>query len=236
MNQSHVSAVRRDAALRLPAIAGVGYVVVWLTGLAVWMSNVSVSASGREVLAGYRGHQAAAQVQYALVEGVAALALAVVVLALGRAALRRGSARLGTVLLVAGLGAATVSLVQCVLGQELAGSAVPSADASRAQSMLQLIDRLDGVKMLLLALMALVAAVLVRRVQLLPPWLGWTAVALAATLTVSALGYLLLDSGLAAAAAASLPLLLLWICAAGVARGRRIAGTGRGEPAVAWTG
>jgi hypothetical protein len=113
---------------------------------------------------------------------------------------------------------------------------VPSADASRAQSMLQLIDRLDGVKMLLLALMALVAAVLVRRVQLLPPWLGWTAVALAATLIVSALGYLLLDSGLAAAAAASLPLLLLWICSAGVARGRRIAGTGRGEPAVAWTG
>jgi hypothetical protein len=128
-----------------------------------------------------------------------------------------------------------VSLVQCVLGQQLAGSVVPSANASRAGSLLQLIDRLDGVKMILLALMALVTAVLVRRVQLLPSWLGWTAVVLAATLIVSGLGYLLLVSGLAAAAYASLPLLLLWICAAGVALGHRVAETDDGERAVAWT-
>jgi hypothetical protein len=228
--QSHVSggqalsnlraAARRGAGLRLPAVAGVGYVVAWLTGLAVWMSNVDVSATGNEVLAAYHGHQAAAQVQGALVEGVAAIALAVVVLCLGRAALRRAPAPLGTALIVAGLAAAAVSLVQCVLGQQLAGSVVPSANASRAGSLLQLIDRLDGVKMILLALMGLVTAVLVRRVRLLPTWLGWTAVALAAALIVSGLGYLLLNSGLAAAADASLPLLLLWICATGIALGR----------------
>jgi hypothetical protein len=70
------------------------------------MSNVDVSATGNEVPAAYHGHQAAAQVQYALVEGVAAIALAVVVLCLGRAALRRAPAPLGTALIVAGLAAA----------------------------------------------------------------------------------------------------------------------------------
>ena len=61
MNQSRVSggrpsstipaAVRRGSGRRLPAVACVGYVVAWLTGLAVWRSNVDVSATGREVLA-----------------------------------------------------------------------------------------------------------------------------------------------------------------------------------------
>ena len=245
MNQSQVSgarplsavgaALRRGSGLRLPAVAGVGYVGAWLAGLVVWPSNVEVSATGHEVLAAYSGHQAAAQVQYALVEGAAAFALAAVVLCLGRAALRRAPIPLGTALIVAGIGAAAVSLVQCVLGQQLAGSVVPSANASRAGSLLQLIDRLDGVKMILLALMALVTAVLVRRVQLLPPWLGWTAVVLATALIVSGSGYLLLDSGLASAAYASLPLLLFWICAAGVALGRRIAETDGDERAVAWS-
>jgi hypothetical protein len=230
VSQSHVSggrrlpkvraAVRHGPRLRLPAVAGVGYVVAWLTGLAVWMSNVDVSATGSEVLAAYRGHQAAAQVQYVLVEGLAAIALAVVVLCLGRAALGRASAPLAMVVIIAGTGAAAVSLVQCVLGLHLAGSVVASANASRAGSLLQLIDRLDGVKMILLALVALVTAVLVRRVRMLPTWLGWTALALAAALIVSGLGYLLLNSGLAVAADASLPLLLLWICATGIALGQ----------------
>ena len=104
-------------------------------------------------------------------------------------------------------------------GQHLTASVVPSADADGAQSLLQLIDRLDGVKMIFLALMALVAAVLVRRVRLLPPWLGWTAVLLAVALITSGVGYLLLNSALAAGAWVSLPLLLFWICAVGVVLG-----------------
>jgi hypothetical protein len=245
MNQLQVSAGRplstiraadrRGAGLRLPAVAGIAYVVAWLAGLAVWMSNVDVSATGREVLAGYSGHQAAAQVQYALVEGVAALALAAVLLCLGRVALRRAPAPLGMALLIAGMGAVAISLLQCVLGQHLAGSVVPSGSPSRAGSLLQLIDRLDGVKMILLALTALVTVVLVRRVRLLPPGLGWIALMTATALIVSGLGYVLLDSGLAAAASASLPLLLVWICATGIVLGRRSAGTDGHERAVRGT-
>ena len=218
MNQALVG-VRRRADIGLPAMAGAAYVAAWVTGLAVWPSNVDVSASGREVLTAYSGHQALAQVQYALVEGVAALALAVVVISLGSTAIRRTSAGLGAALTFAGLTAVAISLTQCVLGQHLAASVVPSADADRAQSLLQLIDRLDGVKMIVLALMALVAAVLVRRVRLLPPWLGWTAVLLAVALITSGVGYLLLNSALATGAWVSLPLLLFWISAVGVVLG-----------------
>ena len=231
MNQSHVArgsawparsprtAGRRPVGLRLPAVAGAAYVVAWVTGLAVWPSNVDVAAAGREVLAAYRDHQAAAQVQYALVEGVAAVALAAVVLALGAESVRRGSPVLGKLLVVGGLSAAGVSLIQCALGQHLAASVVPSGNAERAGSLLGLIDRLDGAKMLLLALTALVAAVLVRQVRLLPRWLGWSAVLLAVALMVSGLGYLLLNGTLATAASVSLALLLLWVCAAGVVVG-----------------
>jgi hypothetical protein len=220
MNRAEI-VVRRRTDLVLPAVAGAAYVAAWVTGLAVWPSNVDVSSTGREVLAAYSGHQAAAQVQYALVEGVAALALAVVVLCLGDAARRRGSAGLGAALTFAGLCAAVISLTQCVLGQHLAASVVPSSDADGAGSLLHLIDRLDGVKMILLAAMALVAAVLVREVRLLPHWLGWTAVLLALALITSGVGYLLLNSALAAAAYASLPLLLFWIGAVSLALGRQ---------------
>ncbi len=62
----------------------------------------------------------------------------------------------------------------------------------------------DGVPMIVLAPMAPVAAVLVRRVRLLPPWLGWTAVLLAVALITSGVGYLLLNSALATGAWVSL--------------------------------
>jgi hypothetical protein len=42
MSQSYV-AVRRRAAIRLPAVAGAAYVAAWVTGLAVWPSNVAYS-------------------------------------------------------------------------------------------------------------------------------------------------------------------------------------------------
>jgi hypothetical protein len=85
---------------------------------------------------------------------------------------------------------------------------------------MQLIDRLDGVKMIALALMAAAAAVLVRRGCLLPPWLGLTGGVLAVALLTSATGYLLLDGAPASAVMVSGPLLLLFVGSTGVVLGR----------------
>jgi hypothetical protein len=70
------------------AVAGIACATTWVVGLAVWPSNLDVAASNIKVLATYRVHEGAALTQYVLVEGLAAIALAVVVTLLGQAARR----------------------------------------------------------------------------------------------------------------------------------------------------
>jgi hypothetical protein len=72
---------RGRSLITAPAVAGIAYATAWVLGLAVWPSNLGVAASNVNVLAMYRAHQGAALTQYMLVEGVAAIALAVVVIA-----------------------------------------------------------------------------------------------------------------------------------------------------------
>ena len=209
----------RTRLLTAPAVAGVAYLLAWVTGLTVWPSNLDVAASGSQVAAAYTGHQGVAMTQSLLVHGVAAVALAIVVLALGQAARRRDGGPLGPAMVVAGVGAAAVSLLQCALGLLLAGSAVPDGDSGRAGSLLAAINRLDGVKMLALAAMAASGAALVRRTRLLPSWLGYLGALLAVALVVSGIGYLLLSSTLAPTAYVAGLLLLAWVTAAGISLG-----------------
>jgi len=178
-----------------PAVAGIAYATAWVLGLAVWPSNLDVAASHAKVLATYRAHQGAAMTQYMLVEGVAALALAVVVIALGRAARRNEADRLGAVTVVAGLTAVALSLVECALGLLLAGSVAPERETERAGSLFDLINRIDGLKMLALAATAVAGFALVRR-AVLPRSLGYTAALLTVALIASAARYLLLNTTL----------------------------------------
>jgi len=88
---------------RLHSIAGIGFTVSWIAGLMIFSSSTRVNSSGTDVLRGIAGHHTVVALQYLLTEGTAAIALALVVVALGRAA--------GTPWLVLiGLGAAAVSL------------------------------------------------------------------------------------------------------------------------------
>jgi hypothetical protein len=210
---------RAGSLLTWPAVAGIVYAAAWVTGLAAWPSNLAVSASNAKIVDSYGSHEAAAVTQYLLVEGLAGIALAFVVLALGQAARRRGADGLGRAALIAGLIAATLSVIQAVLGVVLAGSAVPDGEADRAGSLFDLINRLDGVKMFALAALAIAGVGLVRR-GVLPRWLGYTGAALAVALVVSGTGYLLLSSTLAEAAAVSLVLLLVWVPGTGIALAR----------------
>ncbi len=98
--------------------AGIAYAAAWVTGLAVWPSNLDVAASDARVVSAYSGHEGVAVTQYLLVEGLAAIALAVVVIALGRAARRRGAGHLinrldgAKMLALAALGLAGVGVVR----------------------------------------------------------------------------------------------------------------------------
>jgi len=211
---------RRRARISPPAAAGIAFAVAWVTSLAIWPSNLDVAASGAKVVSAYAGHQGVEIPQYLLAEGLAAIALAMVVIALGRAARNRGATRLGRVAMVAGIGAAIVSLIECVLGLLLAGAAVPDGQTVRAGVLFHLVNRMDGAKMLAFAAMAFAGVGLVRRGGLGPRWLGYTAALLAMAMIASGVGWLLLNNTLAQAAAVSLPLLLIWVVGTGVTLGR----------------
>jgi len=101
----------------------------------------------------------------------------------------------------------------------LAGGAVPDGDTARAGVLFDVINRMDGAKMFVLAIMAGAGVGLVRA-GLLPRWLGYAGALLATALIVSGTGYLLLSSRLATAAFVSLPLLLVWVAGAGIVLGR----------------
>ena len=208
-----------------PAAAGIAFVVAWLTDLAVWPSNVDVSASGGGGLGVHRtssccddpeppGRGPGGDCPRGRRDRV------------GRAASRRGAERLGRAVVLAGIGAAIVSLVECALGLVLASAAVPDGESGRARSLFHLINRLDGAQMLALAAMALAAVALASRGGPLPRWLGCVAASLAAAIITSGIGYLVLNNTLAQTAGVSLPLLLIWVAATGVTLGRGTAQAG----------
>jgi hypothetical protein len=115
----------------------------------------------------------------------------------------------------AAAGAVVISLLQAVIGVFLIAAATHH-DIARAGGLSNLVNRLDGVKMLALA--AVAAYLPARRTwdRRPPAWLRATAALTAAALAISGLDYLLLSNSLAWAVYISGPLLLLWICATGV--------------------
>jgi hypothetical protein len=210
----------RRPGLAPPAVAGIAFIAAWVTGLLVWPSNLDVAASGSQVASAYAGHEGVAAAQYLLVEGLAAVAFGVVVIALARTARRHRAGRLGDLVLLAGLGAVAVSLAETALGLLLAGVAVPNRELGRAGTLFHLINRLDGLKMLALAAVALAGVGLAREARVLPRWLSYVAALLAVAMVSSGLGYLLLNNAVSQTAALSLGLLLVWVIGTGMTLGR----------------
>jgi hypothetical protein len=169
------------------------------------------------VVAGYAGHEVAGIAQFVLTEGVAAVCLAVVALAVGRAGRHSG---LGRLTAVTGLVAAALSLAQGVLGAYLVGWLAPAGRSDAAGTVFETINRVDGVKLFVLAVMAAAGVGLARRAGVLPRWLGYVGLALAVAMVASGVGYLLLIGAAAQAAYVSLPLLLIWVTGAGLALAR----------------
>jgi hypothetical protein len=203
----------RSSWYRLPAYAGIAYVVVWVAGLAVWPQNLPLNATPAQVAASYAAHPVAAVIQYLLVEGLAGVLFGVV---LGFALISAGArpAVRNRPVAATALAAVLISLLQAILGMFLVAAAT-QPEIVRAGNLSDLVNRLDGVKMLALAA---VAAYLAARgtAGRTPAWLRAVAALAAAALTVSGLGYLTLSGTLGWAAYVSGPLLLLWIAGTGI--------------------
>jgi hypothetical protein len=198
--------------------ATIGYAVAWIAGLTVFASSTQVRASGVQVVRALAGHQFAAGLQYALTEGVTAVCLIAVIWAVTGNA-QPGRAR--PTIRLAALAATAVSLAECGLGLWLSAGLARAGEAGLAGAVNDAITRLDGLKMVLLALVAAAAAVAVRdRALPLPRWLSPLAAVLAVAIAVSGVGYLALSDAAASTAWVSLPLLIVFVTASGLATAR----------------
>jgi hypothetical protein len=197
--------------LTVPGLAGLGYTLSWIAGLAVPAPSPGFGASGTGIVAALSGHGPALAAQYALTEGLPAAGIAVIAVALARLARRSGATAAARFALVAGLTAAVISAVQFGLGLALAAISAPGP----AHLLYTSVNRLDGAKMLALAVLGVAAATMIA----LPRWLRWAGIALAVTITCSGLVYLLLVASLAAAAGPALVLLLVFMTGSGIMTG-----------------
>lgn len=199
----------------VPAIAGAVYVAAWLTGRAVHFSGPAVDAPQTEVGRHFRAHGTAALAQSLLMHGVAALALGVVAWAVSRRASYWGQPVTGNVVKATGWAAAAASLAQMAVGLVQAGAAGRISDRT-ANRLFDSVNQLDGLTMLLLAVMV-AGGVALARARILPRWLGIEGAVLLLALVVAGVGYVALSPALAVAAELALVLLLVWVGAAGVA-------------------
>jgi hypothetical protein len=210
--------------------------VAWVAGLAAWPKNLALNATADQTAAAYAAHPAQAAIQYLLVEGLAVLLLGVVlgyVLLPGLTRLRGAAAlraRSAAALAVVAVG---LSVSPCVIGLILVGAA-DGHDVSRCGELSNLVNHLDGAKMLAIAAVAVLLAAPGGPASLLPRWLRVVAGLLAAALIASGCAYLALSQPLAWTAYASGPLLLMWVTGLGIAltvsrRSGSGAGPGRGR-------
>lgn len=204
------------AARRPAAVAGICFTVAWVASFAPGAPMPSVSASGGQVVAAYADRDWPTIVNLVLSEGIAAIALAIVVLLVARAARRAGARCAGIAVAVFGVTAAAVSLVELVMAAWLQYGPVTSGHAATAGTLWSAVQRTDGGKLFVLAAMAVAVAVLSLTSAVLPRWLAWLALLLAASLVASGLGYVLLAAGLSNVVFVSGVLLLTVVTAAGL--------------------
>jgi hypothetical protein len=203
--------IHRVPRRRLLTVTGIAYSLSWLAGLSVAAPSLRLTASGAQIATAFAGHETAVVAQFALTEGLPAAGLAIIAIALARAARKSGAAAAGRAALIAGAAAAFISLLQFVLGAVLAGTASPGT----AHLLYDAVNRLDGVKMFALAVLGLAGAAS----RVLPRRLRYTGIALAITIAASGIAYLLLLPGLAILAIPSGVLLLVFITGTGIVLG-----------------
>jgi hypothetical protein len=217
MDLSAIHDVPRRRLLTVTGVTGIAFTVSWIAGLSVAAPSPKLTASGTEITAALAGHGTAVAAQFALTEGLPAAGLAIISVALARAARRSGAAVAARFACIAGIVAAVTSLAQFVLGMVLAGTSAPGT----AHLLYEAVNRLDGAKMFALAALGLAGAAS----GVLPRWLRYTGIAMAMAMASSGVPYLSLLQGGAVLAYVSGPLLLLYITGTGI-----VLGTSAGKP------
>jgi hypothetical protein len=216
---------RSHALLRVPVLAGIAYLVVWVASQLLGAPNLSVAASGAQVVTSFAGHGGPNMAMFVLAEGITVVALVVVAVAVARAVLHGGApprarlaARVGAGFAIA---AAVLAWVELALGVWLISALVPEGRSGTAGTVYHAVTRMDGAKMFLLAVMVAALSALALSSPLLPRWLAPLGFVAAAALVVSGLGWVLLAPGLANSVYVSGVLMVAFVTCTGVTFGLR---------------
>jgi hypothetical protein len=196
--------------------AGFVYVAAWLIGLATAPSAPDPDAADATIQAFYADNGSAALLQATLVHGIAGIALAAFVVALARRLAAAGAR--ATVLLLAGLAAAAVSLIQ--YGMEIAlNRAAAGGHSATSATLFHAVNIADTVKLVLLAVA--IGAATRLAADTFPRWLRVAGYVAVPSLVLGGLAFVVNSDPLSAVLALSLLLLLLWVGSVGVVGARR---------------
>lgn len=189
---------------RSALVGALAYIGCWAIGLTMFPAAPALDEATGAVVDFYARHAAASALQAGMVHGAAAIALLAVVLAMRSRSVTGASVH-------AGVAAVALSLVQLVL-EVVRAIEADGKNPATVDGFFDAVNRLDGVKMIALAVMVgtstralRVADVPVARAS------GIVARSTAVALVVSGVGYVVLDRVVATAAFVSLPLLLISI-------------------------
>jgi hypothetical protein len=193
-------------------LAGFTYVGAWVAGLGAFGTGAGTDATETEVVRYFHDHRLTTTVQGVLVHGVAAAALLTVLVAVRRAGASNRTSHTAGVIGVA------LSLVQCLLDVWRSALSTGAATAD----LVEVIDRIDGVKMFAFALMIGAGVPTLRAMGLIGRRMSAVGGLAALALVVSGAAYAASIDGLLVSAAVSLVLLLGWVAFEGVVAARRI--------------
>lgn len=205
--ESKISAVRGNRRLSIWALT---YVLAWLSGLAAGASRPA-NPTASQLHGFYLESGGSALIQALLVHGIAGVALAGIAISLPRTT---SPHRLRGWAVAAGLGAAVLSLAQAAIAA-VAALGVESMTAAATLGLVHAMDRLDSLKLLLLAAFVATVTLLLRRSGFTQRWLIASAALLAPMLVTGALALVVSNEVLDTVLAGSLVLLLVW--ASGIA-------------------
>ena len=101
--------LNRRSLLTVTGVTGIAFTLSWIAGLSVPAPSPKLTASGAEIIAALAGHGTAVAAQFALTEGLPAAGLAIISVALARAARRSRAAVAARFAYIAGAAAALIA-------------------------------------------------------------------------------------------------------------------------------
>jgi hypothetical protein len=198
------------------AAFGFIYIIVWVIGLSLPTGTLSLSMSNAELQRVLFANQLARLIQVYLIDGVAGISILLFAVAAASLLQSAEEKPLARVVFSAGMVAGAISLVQAAVQQTLVNTDLLASAETSFRTLLVLVNQIDTIKLMALALLSVSTSILGLRTCLIPVWVNWLGVILGIALLLGGLSFAFVNSMLTIILFVSLPMLLVWVGAVSV--------------------